>query len=116
MVEILCGISAGSAYASRISEWSLENSRNEADLGHVFIAVDPNCFAPGFTDRMTDMNNLLRDLPAMDPSKPVLIAGDPERAHMKKVDEDGGFFYVENQIQSCNKLATMLNVEPMKYL
>lgn len=33
-----------------------------------------------------------------DPSKPVLVAGDPERAHEAKVKEEGGITYHINQI------------------
>lgn len=32
-----------------------------------------------------------------DPSKPVLVAGDPERAHSQQVKEDGGITYHPNQ-------------------
>lgn len=63
MVEVLTGILSGAHYASNIRKWSLDGSNDAANLGQVFIAVDPNCFAPGFEDRMTDMNGILRNLP-----------------------------------------------------
>lgn len=63
MVEILTGISSGAHYASYVRKWSLNGSTDGANLGQVFIAIDPNCFAPGFQDRMTDMNDILRNLP-----------------------------------------------------
>ena len=31
-----------------------------------------------------------------EPDKPVLVAGDPERAHVKKVEKDGGIYYHNN--------------------
>lgn len=49
-----------------------------------------------------------------DPNKPILIAGDPERIHMKAVDEAGGVKYLQNQMDTCAKLSKTLNVEPMK--
>lgn len=49
----------------------------------------------------------------MDESKPVLVPGDPERAHMKKVDEEGGIRYHVNQITNCDELATKFNVRPI---
>lgn len=53
MVEILTGISSNANFATHVRKWALDGSCNEeANLGQVFIAVDPNCFAPGFTDRM----------------------------------------------------------------
>lgn len=68
LVEILCGISAGAHYGTHVRKWTLSGAAEpDTNLGQVFIAVDPNCFAPGFTDRMSDMNDILRNLP------PVII-------------------------------------------
>lgn len=47
--------------------------------------------------------------------KPVLVAGDPERIHMAKIDSVGGIEYHENQLKSCSQLATKLNVKPIMY-
>ena len=30
----------------------------------------------------------------------VLVAGDPERAHMRKVEEDGGIYYHVNLVEA----------------
>lgn len=35
-----------------------------------------------------------------DPNKPVLVAGDPERAHIALVDSEGGIRYHVNQISA----------------
>ncbi len=35
-----------------------------------------------------------------DPTKPVLVAGDPERAHIALVDSEGGIRYHVNQISA----------------
>ncbi|KAG5677242.1 hypothetical protein PVAND_007016 [Polypedilum vanderplanki] len=115
MVEILCGILSGSLYSNKVRKWTHVGSDAEADLGQFFIAIDPNCFAPGFTDRQTDMNNILRNLKPVDPSKPVLVAGDPEREHMEKVDKEGGVRYTPNQIKTCEELAKRLNIPPLKF-
>jgi hypothetical protein len=34
-----------------------------------------------------------------DPSKPVMVPGDPELNHMKMVDQEGGVRYHENQLK-----------------
>lgn len=60
MVEILCGVMAGSNYSTHVRDWSNSEEDCEANLGQVFIAVDPNQFANGFEDRLTDMNDILR--------------------------------------------------------
>lgn len=43
----------------------------------------------------------------------VLVAGDPERIHERKVLTDG-VVYVRNQMESCQKLSNDLGVEMMK--
>lgn len=35
-----------------------------------------------------------------DPQNPVLVAGDPERLHMRKVEREGGITYHINQINN----------------
>lgn len=46
----------------------------------------------------------------MDEEKPVLVPGDPERIHMRKVDADGGIQYHINQLTACDKLADKLKI------
>jgi LDH2 family malate/lactate/ureidoglycolate dehydrogenase len=87
-----------------------------ADLGHCFIAVDPKCFAPGFEERLSDLMESLRQMPPNDPDKPVLVAGDSERLHMKAVDEAGGIRYIQDQLDTCEKVAQDLNIRPLQPL
>lgn len=64
MDEILTGILSGAAYATQIRQWGFGGGNDgPMNNGQLFIAIDPNCFAPGFEDRMTDMNSILRNLP-----------------------------------------------------
>lgn len=48
-----------------------------------------------------------------DKERPVLVAGDPERIHMAKVDGEGGIRYHVNQIKNCDDLAKKFNVRPI---
>lgn len=116
MVEILCGILAGSNFSTKVRKWTHAGSNSEANLGQFFMALDPKCFAPGFSGRMSELNEILRNLTPVDPSNPILIAGDPERNHMKKVDEEGGVKYTENQIITCTNLSKRLGVSPIKFI
>ncbi|XP_037045184.1 uncharacterized oxidoreductase YjmC-like [Bradysia coprophila] len=116
MVETMCGISAGSNFSTKIRKWPLSGNISEANLGQVFIAIDPNCFAPGFTDRMTEMNDICRNMSRIDSEVPVLVAGDPERIHMEKVDKEGGLVYTENQLQTCDSLAERLSIQPLRFV
>ncbi|XP_043281101.1 uncharacterized oxidoreductase YjmC [Venturia canescens] len=113
MVEILCGILSGSKYGPNIRSW--KSGSAIADLGHCFMAIDPEAFAPGSKERLGHLVQQLRDLPPAGEDA-VLVAGDPERAAMKKVDENGGIAYHVNQINSCIDVANELGVQPIKLI
>ncbi|ODN03478.1 Malate dehydrogenase [Orchesella cincta] len=112
MTEIFCGIMAGAKYGPNVRKWM--SATEPANLGQCFVAVDPSCFAPGFEGRLSDLLNTLRNLEPIDPSKPVLVAGDPETSHVKEVKDKGGIQYHINQVTACSNLAKDLNVTPMK--
>ncbi|XP_046661703.1 uncharacterized oxidoreductase YjmC-like [Homalodisca vitripennis] len=114
LVETFCGILAGSDFGPNIRKW-MDGTR-PANLGQCFVAINPACFAPGFEQRMSDMNNILRHLEPADPEKPVLVPGDPERKNIEKVNNEGGVLYHENQLKASAELAAKLNVNPMKTL
>ena len=52
----------------------------------------------------------------VDKNKPVLIAGDPEKENMVKVEKMGGLLYHTNQIIASEQMAENLGVNPMKLL
>jgi LDH2 family malate/lactate/ureidoglycolate dehydrogenase len=87
-----------------------------ADLGHCFIAIDPKCFAPGFDQRLSSFLQSLRQAPRIDRDRPVWVAGDRERLHMKAVDEARGLRYVQELLDACRKLAQELKVKPLQPL
>ncbi|KAK6630629.1 hypothetical protein RUM43_014614 [Polyplax serrata] len=112
LVEVFCGVLAGAQYGPHIRKWGATD--RPANLGQCFVAVDPACFAPGFHDRVSDLNDRLRNLEPAEEGKPVLVAGDPERIRMKLVDSEGGIRYHVNQIKAANEIAQNLNVTPLK--
>lgn len=115
LVDILCGIMSGSNNGPNIRHWN--NYVGEvANLGHFFVAIDPDYFAPDFKDRLQDLMDHLRQLPPADPSKPVLVPGDPEEIAMKEVAQNGGIFYTTDHIVTYRSLAEKLNVRPMQHL
>jgi len=80
------------------------------------MAIDPDCFAPGFKDRLTDLNKIHRELkPSPNAPGSVLIAGDPERINMRATDEAGGIKYHESIVNHFNNFADKINVEPIPY-
>lgn len=65
MVEVLCGALTGATMSPYMRKWSLDGAAYEPDIGQVFIALDPSSFAPGFESRVSEMNGILRNLPAV---------------------------------------------------
>uniref|UniRef100_A0A914EBK7 Malate dehydrogenase n=1 Tax=Acrobeloides nanus TaxID=290746 RepID=A0A914EBK7_9BILA len=113
MVETLCGVMSGAGFGQNIRRW---NSVSElANLGQCFIAVDPECFAPGFPARLQQFIDETRNLKPANPSKPVLVAGDPERNHLAKGQKLGGLMYHGSQIEYINKIAKELKVVPCSF-
>ncbi|GAB6031604.1 hypothetical protein CHUAL_009368 [Chamberlinius hualienensis] len=112
MVDLLSGVLSGASYAHHIRDWT--NTSTLANLGQVFLAINTGVFATGFQDRMSDVIDHCRNLPPVDPSKPVLVPGDPEKRHMAVVDADGGIHYHKNVIHHYDELAKQLNVPQMK--
>ncbi|KAG7153334.1 L-sulfolactate dehydrogenase-like, partial [Homarus americanus] len=106
LVEIFCGIMSGKCgqYGPNVRRW-MQTDR-EADLGQCFVAIDPSFFAPGFEDRMSDLMGHCRDMEPSDPSKPVMAAGDPERSHIKKVEQESGITYHINQVTDSVSIKT----------
>lgn len=113
MVELLCGVLSGSNFGPNIRSW--KQGDKIANLGHCFIAINPEVFAPGAGQRLEQLLCQLRGLETADgASGSVLVAGDPEKNAMKKVDQEGGIRYHVNQIKICNTLAEKLQVTPMQ--
>jgi LDH2 family malate/lactate/ureidoglycolate dehydrogenase len=113
MVEVMCGMMGGGMYAHHIRKWSGKEQR-EADMGQSFIAVDPEAFAPNFQSRLGKFIQEMRQLKPSEDGVPVLVAGDPERAHIQKVKDKGGIFYHTNLLTHLKTLADQLSVDELK--
>ncbi|XP_046814099.1 uncharacterized oxidoreductase YjmC-like [Vespa crabro] len=113
MVEVLCGILSGSNFGPNIRSW--KKSDKIANLGHCFMAIDPDAFCCGSKERLSVLLCQLRELPKSGELS-VLVAGDVERSAMAKVDKEGGITYHPNQIKDSAKFAELMNVSPMKLI
>lgn len=63
MVETLCGVLSGSMLSHQIRKWNLGPSDTVANLGQVFLAINPDSFAPDFVDRSSMLIDHLRNMP-----------------------------------------------------
>jgi LDH2 family malate/lactate/ureidoglycolate dehydrogenase len=52
--------------------------------GHLFLALDPSRFRKAFGTGADELTDSLRATEPLDPSRPVLVAGDPERAESER--------------------------------
>jgi LDH2 family malate/lactate/ureidoglycolate dehydrogenase len=111
MVEIFCGILAGSSFGKNIRQWRDQNA--SANLGQCFVAIDPECFAPLFTDRLDAFLSETRGLKASDALSPVLTPGDPERMNLEKCKRFGGVVYGKAQIDHLNDVAARYDIRPL---
>ena len=113
-VEIITGVLSGSAVAHNVRDWRAYD--REANLGHCFAAINPKMFSPDSATRLQELMDHLRQLEPIDPTKPILVPGDPERlsrAHVETVQK-GAIFYTPNHIYTYRNLAKKLGVEPMR--
>lgn len=111
MIEVLCGILSGSEFGPNIRQW--KTGDRVANLGHCFLAINPEAFTDGSKDRLSSLLKQLRSLPVSG-DQPVLIPGDPERQAMEKVEKEGGITYHENQLKAMEEFAKQMQVTPMK--
>lgn len=89
MVEILCAVLNGAW--SDAPDADGKRARTKHDVGHFFLAIDPAKVRSdgefeADLDRMIDM---LRATPPVDPSRPVMVAGDPEVASTEERTKNG---------------------------
>jgi len=85
---LFCGMLSGSEWGPNIAPWCKGRGK-PADLGQCFVCIDPEVFGGGFPDRMSSFMHTMRNLPPVDPSKPVLAPGDPEKAMEAAYRRDG---------------------------
>lgn len=114
MVELFCGILSGANYGHHVRSWSHAGDGGPANLGHCFVALDPERFAPGFGDRLADCIQHWRQLEPTDPNLAVLAPGDKEKKAAAEAEASGTVSYVQQQIESSAALAEKLKVKPMQ--
>lgn len=105
MVEILCAVLTG-AWSDGVGADG-RPERTKHNVGHFFLAIDPaKVRGDGeFEDDLDRMIDMLRATPPVDPSQPVLVAGDPEVASRQERLANG-VPVAETLIEETRKVAT----------
>lgn len=113
-VELITSLMSGAAVGHNVRHWN--TTEKVANLGQCFAAINPEMFAPDLPGRMQILMDHLRTLEPIDPEKPVLVPGDPERNSRFHVeDEQGGaILYTSNHILTYRELAESLKIKPME--
>ncbi|OON16625.1 hypothetical protein X801_07560 [Opisthorchis viverrini] len=88
-----------------IDDFSDNEYQSVEPNGQSFVAIDPNAFASGFGERLSDYMNSMRNLARVDKNVPVVIPGDPERAHIEECKKIGGIRYPPVLIDSMEPLS-----------
>lgn len=78
LAHILGGCLSGSNFSPR--DKANEGPTDPEKIGHFFMAIDQTKFLPegDFEEDLDEIIDYLHGVPAADPEKPVLVAGDPE--------------------------------------
>ncbi|WP_211874380.1 Ldh family oxidoreductase [Plastoroseomonas arctica] len=89
MVHILGGTLVGSSFSPIRNR--TKNGNEPDDIGHFFMALNPTVFRPPgeFEDDLDAVIDELHATPASDPTKPVLVAGEPEDQERQRRLEHG---------------------------
>jgi LDH2 family malate/lactate/ureidoglycolate dehydrogenase len=91
LVTLLGSVLTGAPLDWQLSQVGEGTPGKARGVGHLVLALDPGAFAgqTDFTAGLTDMLQTVRAaIPAI-PSQPVLVPGDPQRAHERERRQDG---------------------------
>ncbi|MBI2240486.1 MAG: Ldh family oxidoreductase [Magnetospirillum gryphiswaldense] len=85
MVEILCGLLAGGPVATELRAM-YQDLPARRSISHFFMAIDIDAFVGRqvFSRRLSDMAASIRAMPALDPERPVMVPGDPEKTMLAR--------------------------------
>ncbi|XP_060645336.1 uncharacterized protein LOC132784007 [Drosophila nasuta] len=115
MVETLCGVMAGARYASQLvgRQGLFGTDQDVADLGQVYIAIDPMRFCVSFEERLSDFQQLLRDALPWDANQTPLIPGDKESLHMQMVNDQDGLTLSPCTLYVLQELSVRFSIKPL---
>jgi LDH2 family malate/lactate/ureidoglycolate dehydrogenase len=104
-MDILSGVLTGAGFSTGVKSL-IQQWEEPQHIGHFFIAINPRRFTSWgvFSDRMNQLCNSMRNAQRLDPSKPILIPGDPE-AQMEQHRRENGIPFEADAFEILKGLA-----------
>ncbi len=89
-VDLFAGLLSDAAYLTHVKSW-VDSPDEPQNLGHFFILINTRVLgsADWLTERMKDFAAILRDSPAIDPDRPVLLPGEIELSKLRQQRTEG---------------------------
>ena len=83
VVDIMCGLLTGMPTGNAVSAMFGTSMAERRFLGQFYGAIRIDAFSDPehFKNRLQDLADRVRREPAVDPARPVVVPGDPEKAH-----------------------------------
>ncbi|ALC46887.1 CG17199 [Drosophila busckii] len=111
MVDVLCGVLTGASYATQLRRRGIYSTHSQsADLGQIFVAIDPMHFSARFDERLADFHQLLRQGSSCNAP---LVPGDQEMLHMQQVDNQGGLIISPCTLSVLQELGDSFNIDAL---
>jgi LDH2 family malate/lactate/ureidoglycolate dehydrogenase len=88
LVEVLAAVLPGAAVGPEVAGTFVDSDR-PSNVGHFFLALDPEAFGPGFAQRMDQLAAALRAIEPVDAARPVRLPGDRRLTERNARDESG---------------------------
>lgn len=111
MVDILCGLLTGMPVGGEVSNMFGDPLSQKRYLGHFFGAIRIDAFEDvgTFKTRMQKLADDLRNEPALDPSLPLQVAGDPEKRTQQDYAANGIPLFASD-VDALNALGQRLGI------
>lgn len=111
MVDILCGLLTGMPVGGEVSNMFGDPLSKKRYLGHFFGAIRIDAFedVATFKTRMQKLADDLRSEPALDPSIPMQVAGDPEKRTQQDYAANGIPLFASD-VDALNALGLRLGI------
>lgn len=114
LVEIMSGTLAGGPFGPDVGPLTSSAPKGPAGISHFFMVLDPERFGleRPFVESVDLLCDTLRGLPAADPTRPVLVPGDPEAQHLAERRRSGIPVHA-SVLQTLDALANRLGLRPL---